>query len=425
MADGHEHTADPDAPPVAPKLRSHRALVLLLGALAAFGPLSIDMYLPSFPRLAQVFGASEASIQLTLSAYMIGVAGGQLVYGPLIDRFGRRRPLMLGLMLYIAASFGCAIAASVEQLMLWRLLQALGGAAGIVCCRAIVRDLFEPREGARALSMQILVMGAAPVLAPTVGGQMLLFADWWAIFVFLGLVGVACLFAVHRMLPETLPPQARAQRLALRRVISDYWRLLRHRQLIGFALTSGLGFAGMFAYIAGSPFVFVELYGVSPQRFSVLFGINAAGFIAASQVNARLLRHFEPEAILPKASMLYGVSSLVLVAVAATQWGGITALMMPLFATLCSLGMMAPNATVLALAPFRREAGTASALTGMLQLGAGALSGALVGIFANGTALPMAGIILAWAVLSALCLRMGLRAAQRARADQAAPASSS
>lgn len=406
-----------DAPPeVDPALR--RRLVWMLGSLTAFGPLSIDLYLPSFSRLAEVFSSNEAQVQLTLSAYMVGMALGQLLYGPAIDRYGRRGPLIVGVCVYIVASFGCAIAGSIEALMAWRVVQAIGGAAGTVCSRAVVRDLFGPRDGARMLSALLLVMGAAPILAPIIGAQLLVLGDWYLSFVFLGLFGIACLYMVYRLMPETLPERSRTGSVAIGEVLKSYWRLLFHRQLLGFGLGSGFCFAGLFAYLGGVPLVMMEVYGVSPQRFGFLFAINASGFILASQVNRLLLRRYSPHEILPRANTLYLVTAAMMLLVAITELGGLPGLMVPMYLMLFSLGLMAPNATVMALEPFQKNAGAASAVTGTLQLGAGAVSGTLVGVLANGTAVPLAGMIVFFGILAAFALRIGKRARELALAPR-------
>lgn len=392
-----------------------RQLVLLLGAIMALGPLTIDMYLPALPRLGEVFSASEAQVRLTLGAYLAALAIGQLAYGPLTDRYGRRRALLIGLSIFTVASLGCALAWSIEALIAMRVLQALGGCAGMVVVRAVVRDLYDPREAARTFSLLMLVMGAAPILAPMLGGQFLHWADWPWIFVLLGVYGAACVFAVRRLLPETLDAETAQQNRALpwRAVIGDYVGLMRHRGFVAYALTGGFGFAAMFAYISGSPFVLMRLHGVSPAQFGVYFGVIAFAFIASSQVNARLLRHHSPRRLLAGGMLVYLAGTLLVMAAIALLPEYLLALMLTLAVALGALGFVAANATALALAAFSREAGAASALLGTLQLGVGAVVTVMVGVLHDGSAVPMGGLM----ILAAVAATLAFHAAPAARPD--------
>jgi DHA1 family bicyclomycin/chloramphenicol resistance-like MFS transporter len=372
--------------------RTRLELVVILGALTAFAPMSIDMYLPALPTLEREFGAAAGAGQLTVAAFFLGFAIGQAGFGPLSDRFGRRRPLLVGLAIFTLASAGCAAAASVQGLMALRFLQALGACAGVVTARAVIRDLFEPVEAARMFSHLVLVMGLAPILAPLAGGWILVHVDWEAIFWTLAAFGLACLAAGWLRLPETR--DARAVRpLALSRALADYGRLLLDRTFMGYALAGGLNIAGMFAYIAGSPFVFIELHGVAPEDFGWLFGGNAAGYVIASQVNGLIVRRFGPALIVTWAmGALLGWSALLVLA-AATATGGLPGLVAPIFLLIATLGFLLPNSSALAMAPHGTIAGAASALLGTMQFAIAAFTAWAVGSIHDGTALPMAALI--------------------------------
>jgi DHA1 family bicyclomycin/chloramphenicol resistance-like MFS transporter len=359
--------------------------VLILGALTALTPASIDMYLPSFPELARALGAAPASVQLTLGAYLVGLAVGQAAYGPLADRLGRRRPLMGGLALYAVASAGCALAPRVDVLIALRFVQALGGAACLVIPRAIVRDRFDPQASARVYSHLMLVVGVAPILAPLVGGQIVHVAGWRAVFGVLAGLGVGGLLLTALALPES-SPRAAAPSAGLR----DYGWLLTDRRFVGFAACGGLAMAGMFAYIASSPFVLIELYGVPPRAFGWIFGGNAAALIAASQVNGAMLLRLRSETILARSITAGAVIGVALVGVAVTSVGGLPVLLVLLFAYLASRGFLQPNAVACALVDHPQRAASASALFGVVQFGGATVASALVGALHDGTARPMA-----------------------------------
>lgn len=385
-----------------PSRPSTLRLTLILGTLTAIGPLSIDMYLPALPAITREFATSAAATQRTLSIYFIGLAIGQALYGPLTDRFGRKRPLLVGSAIYLFASLACALAGSIESLALLRLVQALGGCAGMVVARAVVRDCFDARDSARVYSFLMLVTGLAPILAPLVGGQLLVLASWRAVFWLLAGFGGLCLALVSTALPETLPPNGRL-RVGLGATLATYRRLLADRQFMGYALTGGCIFAGMFTYISGSPFVFIELYGVSPQRYGLIFGANALGLVIASQINRRLLASYPGEAILRAALAVSMAASLALVLAAASGLGGLAGLLVPLFVCIASVGLVSPNTAAAAMAPHGRIAGSASALLGVAQFVVGAGIGVLLGLLEDGSALPMAALI-------ALCGAMALAA---------------
>ena len=362
--------------------------VLILGSLTAFSSMSIDMYLPAFPRMARDLGIPLGMVQLSISAFLYGSAAGQLFYGPLADRWGRRMPLLIGLSLYVASTIGCACVHSGEGLLFWRVIMAVGGGAGMVISRAVVRDLYDTAEAARMFSLLMLVMGAAPILAPLAGGQLLLITGWRGIFVFLGVFGLLSLCAVVLGLPESLPKERRS-RSNFSEMIAVYGHLLRNRQYARYAIALGCVAGVNFSYISGAPLVFIELHGVTPQHFGLFFGANAFGLIGASQVNRRLLRRFSPRSILYIAFTINAVAAVLLTAAVITETGGFPAQAILIFICLCMTGLLYPNVTALAMAPFDKAAGSASALLGTIQYTLGATAGALVGIFHNGTAVPM------------------------------------
>jgi DHA1 family bicyclomycin/chloramphenicol resistance-like MFS transporter len=318
--------------------------------------------------------------------------------------------LLFGSGLYMLACIGCAFAPTIQSLILLRLAQALGGCAGIVISRSIVRDLFDQQESARMYSFLMLVMGLAPITAPLIGGQLLLYFGWRAIFITLSLFGLTCFLLVTFVLPETLPVERRT-RAGLGAALRSYGEILMNRSYMGFAIAGGLASSAMFAYISGSPFVFIELNGVPPERFGLLFGTNAVGLITAAQVNRWLLTRYQGVQILRAALTVTAFCGLLLFVIAATRIGGFPALLVVLFFCIASTGLVGPNATAAAMAPYAQRAGSAAALLGAIQFVLGAGAGSLVGLLHNGTALPMAGVIALCAVGSYLVLQvLALRA---------------
>lgn len=365
--------------------------VLILGALSAFGPLAIDFYLPGFPAMAQAFATDEKHIQATLAAYFLGLSLGQLAYGPVADRFGRRIPLLIGLVLFTVASLACAFAPTLEALIVARFVQALGGCAGMVLSRAIVSDTCDAVGSAKVFSQLMLVMGLAPILAPMFGGVLVSLHGWQSIFLVLTVFSALCALAVLLGLPESLP--AHQPRQPLSGALRQYGRLLNDRVFLGHALTGGVAIAGMFAYIAGSPFVFIKLYGVPAEHYGWLFGTNAAGFILMAQVNARLLARRGPAALLSRAVWVYVTAGLVLLALSALHPAALWPLLIPLFIGIASLGAIVPNASACAMNGQGARAGSASALLGCLQFSVAAGAAALVSVLDDGSAIPMALVI--------------------------------
>jgi DHA1 family bicyclomycin/chloramphenicol resistance-like MFS transporter len=388
-----------------PQGSDYRRLALILGALTAMGPLAIDMYLPALPTIAREFHTDSAAVQVSLAVYFTGIALGQAFYGPLSDRVGRKPALYFGLVVFIVSSIGCALAGSVQSLIVFRFLQALGGCAPLVIPRAVVRDHFDQLGSVRMLSVLMLVMGLAPILAPLVGGQLLVNFGWRSVFWLLTVYGVVWLVLVAIFLPESLPV-ARRRRQPLRAILAIYARLARDRAYMGHVLSGALIFAGLLAYIAGSPFVFIELFHVSPERYGLFFGTNAVGIIAASQINRWLAGRVPARRVVAVMLSVAMTASLVLLVDAYTGFGGFAGILVPLFCFITCHGFVLPNTTALAMAPHGREAGSASALLGTIQFVLGSTSGALVGAFANGTAVPLAAVIAGCGVAAFLTNRL-------------------
>jgi DHA1 family bicyclomycin/chloramphenicol resistance-like MFS transporter len=365
--------------------------ILILGAMSAFGPLAIDFYLPGFPAMALAFGTDENHIQLTLAAYFLGLSLGQLAYGPVADRFGRRVPLLVGVTLFTCASLACAFAPTLDWLIAARFVQALGGCAGMVLSRAIVSDKCDAVQSAKVFSQLMLVMGLAPILAPMLGGLLVNSYGWQMIFFSLTAFSALSLLAIALGLPESMP--ASHPRRPLSGALGQYRQLLADRIFVGHALTGGIAIAGMFSYIAGSPFVFIKLYGVPPEHYGWFFGSNAAGFILMAQINARMLAKYGPAWLLSRAVWVYVVAALALLAVASLHTQSLWPLLVPLFICIASLGCIIPNSSACAMNGQGKRAGSASALLGCLQFSVSAGAAALVGVLHDGTAVPMAMVI--------------------------------
>ncbi|ARP87265.1 multidrug effflux MFS transporter [Bordetella genomosp. 9] len=370
-----------------------------MGALTAIGPFSIDLYLPAFPAIAAGLNVGQGDVERTMAAYLIGLSAAQIFYGPLADRYGRKPPLLVGLSLYVVASLGCALAVDIHSLTVWRAVQALGGAAGVVIPRAVIRDHYETQDAARAMSLLLLIMGLAPILAPLIGGQLLLITGWRGIFGLMLAAGVALMAAMLFIMKESLTPE-RVVRLHWRTIAGNYRDLLRHRGFMAHSLAGGFGQAGMFAYIVGSPRVFIDLYGVDPQHYGLLFGLNAAGLIGGSQVSARLLRRHTPRTLQRRALNTLAAASLVAVLLTLAGWMTLPLLMVCLIGYMTSQGFVNPNSAALALSEQGRRLGVASALLGTLQLSCGALAGFCVSLWQSDSALPLTAVLAACACLS-------------------------
>ncbi len=380
-------------------------LVVLLGALTAFAALSIDMYLPGLPQLAAGFGVSGAGAQLTLSSFLLGFGCGQLVYGPLADRLGRRRPLLAGLLIFTFASIGCALAPSLPMLIGMRFLEALGGSAGPTLVRAWVRDLHGKLEGARLLSLIASIMALVPVMAPLIGGQLVVHTGWRAVFWLLAAIGALCFAGAFLAFGESLPSSRRLGG-SWATLFWSYGRLLRDRAFLGYALSGALAFGGLFAYITGSPALFITHYGVKPQYYGFYFGANAAGIILCAWINRRLIGRFGVDRMLTFGLAQGAVAGLLLALTGATGWGGFPGILVPLFGFVASIGFVSANSIAAGLDLFPRQAGMAAAVIGTMQFGAGALLSAILDLARGLSAVPMSSVIggAALAALIALTL---------------------
>ncbi|MEZ0483330.1 multidrug effflux MFS transporter [Fibrella aquatica] len=402
------------------KQRNRTVVILILGLLAAVCPFSIDMYLPGFPVIAQSLHTTVDQVAYSLSSFFIGVCLGQLVCGPLLDRFGRKKPLLIGLGIYILASVGCALSSSVEALIAFRFLQALGACVGMVTPNAMVRDLFPVEENAKILSLLVLILGISPLLAPTVGSYLIAASGWPMVFTVLAGVATLLLLAVIRWLPESreadpgfsLKPAAIGQ---------GYLQVINEPQFATYAGAGALASAGLFAYLAGSPFIFMKLYDVSEQQYGLIFAIIAAGLIGSSQLNNLILRRYSSSQVLRVVLITQSLIGLLLVIGIASGSLGLYTLIGLLFLFLSCQGFTFPNSAALAMAPFTQRAGSASALLGALQMVCGSVASAMVGVFFNGTATPMVVIMLVCCLLGLTMLLLGRRRiAYVARQDAAA-----
>lgn len=381
------------ANPARTRLR-HLEIMILMGALQAVAPVSIDMYLPSMPLLGRVFHATTADVQLTLATFFIGYALGQSLYGPVADRFGRKPPLYASLVVFVVSSAACALAPSIRWLIVFRLFQAVGACGGTVMSRAMVRDLFPPAELRKVFSMLMLVMGVSPIAAPLAGGYILLWFGWASIFWTQALLGALCMAAVHFRLPESLDRNA-ARPLHASHIFSTYRQLFRDRTFLGASLVCGFGSAGMFGYIASAPFVFITLYKVSEQHFGWLFGTIAAGFIGASQVNGRMLHRVPLWRVLRIANLVQLGSGLLLLGAALTGAGGLIGIFIPTFVYVSCGGFVFPNGSTIAMVRHGKIAGMASALLGTNQFTLAAIGTIALGTIQSSTVLPMAIVIAA------------------------------
>ncbi|MCW3814009.1 multidrug effflux MFS transporter [Micromonospora sp. DR5-3] len=400
--------------------RQRLRLVLVLGSLIAIGPLTIDMYLPALPAITTDLQTTSAAVQLTLTGTLAGLALGQLLIGPLSDAVGRRKPLLAGIGLHIVASVLCAIAPNIGIVGTLRVLQGLGVAASSVVAMAVVRDLFSGAAFARLFSRLMLVMGVAPILAPTLGSGLLRWSDWRGVFIALAVFGALLVTVAAFGLAETLPPERR-RRGGVAATVRDYGALLRDRTFVGLVLVAGLAMAALFAYVAGSSFVFQQQYGLDEQQFGIAFGAGAVGLITATQLNVRLLRRYSPQRILVTALAVGTAAGLVLLAVAATGFGGLAAILASLWVVLAAAGLAMPNAPALALSRHGEAAGTAAALLGAVQFGVGALAAPLVGVLGTGS-VAMAAVVAGGMVAAMAVLLVVVRPARLAEVEPAAVA---
>lgn len=392
--------------------RSYFSLILMLGALTALGPFSIDMYLPAFPKMAEYMRTDVASISLSLSGYFVGLASGQLFYGPLLDRFGRKKPLYVGLFIYILATLACTTAASVEALVILRFFQALGGCSAGVAAMAMVRDLFSPRESAKVLALLILILGASPLLAPSIGGFLTTAYGWQSVFVVLAVMAAVLLGVVIFLLPESHQPDV-TRSLSPLPIAKNYLIILKEPQFYTYAFTGAVAFSVLFVYLASSPTMYMEIFKVSERTYGAIFGVVAAGFICTSQLNVVLLKRYSNEQILR-----FGIFSLLIVSLAfvlGTYFGllGMFSTTALLFLLLSCMGLANPNTVALAMAPFAQNAGSAAALLGFLQMSFGAVVSVAVGSLKVQQLFPISLIFAVAAGMSLTILLVGSRRIRR------------
>jgi DHA1 family bicyclomycin/chloramphenicol resistance-like MFS transporter len=383
-------------------------LIFVLGLITAIGPFSIDMYLPAFTGIAADLHTTVAHVSLSLSSFFIGISIGQFIYGPLLDRYGRKRPLYAGLLVYLVASGLCAMAQTADTLIALRFLQALGGCAGMVASRAMVRDLFDVADNAKIFSMLMLVVGVSPIIAPTLGGYITASLGWHYVFVLLTIMGAVILAAVYFILPESRAPDANYS-LKPAAIVERFVTVIKEPQFYTYAFTGAIASAGLYAYIAGSPSVFMEIYKVSEKEYGWIFALVAAGLIISSQINSIMLRKYRSEQIIRVALFCQSLTGLSLFIGSLNGWIGITGTIVLILLFLSCQGFTFPNSSALSMAPFSQNAGSASALMGAIQMGIGALTSAVVSVLSNGTPLPMTGVMACCAIGSFCILMIGGR----------------
>ena len=367
-------------------------LILILGLLTSIGPLSIDMYLPAFPSIAKNLQTTVSSVMLSLSSFFIGISFGQLLYGPLLERYGRKIPLYFGLGLYTISAVACASAMSVETLIIFRFFQALGGCVGMVASRAMVRDLFEVKDNAKVFSTLMLVVAVSPIIAPTLGGYITTFLGWRYIFGMLVIIILFIVSGIYFLLPESKKPDPNFS-LKPKSILQGFSLIIKQPQFAVYTFTGAIAYAGLYAYISGSPYVFMEVFKVTEQHYGWIFAIVAAGLISASQFNSKLLKKHSSEKIIKVALTAQGIIGVLLVSTSVFGYSELYSTILLVFLYLCCQGFLFPNASALSMAPFSKNAGNASALMGFIQMSIGALMSALVSLLHNGTTLPMTGVM--------------------------------
>lgn len=386
--------------------RKHFFLILLLGSLTALGPFSIDMYLPGFPAIAKDLHTTVAKVSLSLSGFFIGISVGQLLYGPLLDRFGRKRPLYIGLSVYIISSIGCAYATSIDALIILRCIQAIGSCAAAVASIAMVRDLFPVSENAKVFSLLMLVVGVSPMIAPTVGGYVTTAFGWHSVFIVLMLLGLVNLLASIFGLPESYKPDKTIS-LKPKPIITNFITVLREPQFYTYALTGSVAFAGLFAYVSGSPLLFMDIFAVKEETYGWIFAFLSIGLIGSSQLNTLMLRKYSSEQLIFAALICQSVTGLVFLTGSINGWFGLPATIALLFIFLSCLGFASPNTSALSLAPFSKNAGSASALMGAVQMGLGTIASVGVSLFDTRSSLPMVAIMASTSLIALSILYFG------------------
>ena len=383
-------------------------LILILGSLTALGPFSIDMYLPGFPAIAKDLHTTAAKVSLSLSGFFIGISFGQLLYGPLLDKFGRKKPLFIGLCVYILASIGCAITTSIEGLIIMRVIQAVGSCAATVASVAMVRDLFPVSESAKVFSLLLLVVGVSPMIAPTVGGYVTAEIGWHAVFWILAAMGIAILVATVLWLPDSYKPD-KSLSLKPRPIIENFIAVVRNPQFFTYSLTGAVAFSGLFAYVSGSPLVFMEVFHTSEKVYGWIFAFLSIGFIGSSQLNTLFLKKYTSEQVVNIALICQVIISFTFLAAALSGILTLPTTIVFLFFFLCCVGYTFPNAAALSLAPFTKNAGSASALMGAFQMGVGTLISIAISLFEVPSIVPMVASMAISASIALAILLVGRR----------------
>lgn len=380
--------------------------ILILGFMTTLSPFSIDMYLPSFGNIAADLHCTTDDVAVSLSSFFGGLAIGQLLYGPLLDRFGRKKPLYIGLTLYIIASIGCMAAHTVQLLVVMRLIQAIGSCAAAVASVAMVRDLFPVDQNAKVFSLLMLVVMLSPLLAPLAGGGLTHAFGWQAIFITLAGIAVLVMLAVIFKLPESYKADTSVSLKPLP-IIANFWQVITNPQFFTYALTGAIGFSGLFAYVTGAPLVLMGVFHVSQDMFMYIFGGMALGFVGFSQVNTLMMRYYKSEQIIKTALMVQALSGVVFVFASVSGWLGLVGNLCFIFIFLSCLGFISSNASALTMAPFSKNGGSASALMGFLQMAIGAGTSYAVSALNNNTPLPLAAIMAATSVIALVILLIG------------------
>lgn len=383
-------------------------LILILGSLTALGPFSIDMYLPGFSGIAKDLNTSVAKVSMSLSSYFIGISAGQLLYGPLLDRFGRKKPLFIGLMVYILASLGCVYVTDIDSFILLRFIQAVGSCAATVASVAMVRDLFPVKDIPKVFSLLMLVLGLSPMLAPTIGGYVTEDYGWHTVFLILMFMGIAILLAAQIGLPNSYKPDTSIS-LKPKPIISNFLKVLKEPQFYTYAFTGAIAFSGLFTYVAASPIIFMDIYHVDAKTYGWIFAFMSVSFIGSSQLNSILLRRFSSEQMIFGALILQSIVSIVFLILSLNNLLGLYETIAILFLFLGCLGISNPNTAGLTMAPFAKNAGSASALMGAIQLGLGSLASFAVGIFVKDSVAPMVLIMTVTTIIAFIVLNIGKR----------------
>jgi DHA1 family bicyclomycin/chloramphenicol resistance-like MFS transporter len=383
-------------------------LILILGSLTALGPFSIDMYLPGFSGIAKDLHTTVAKVSMSLSSYFIGISAGQLLYGPLLDRFGRKKPLFIGLLVYILASLGCVYVTNIDSFILLRFVQAIGSCAATVASVAMVRDLFPVKDIPKVFSLLMLVLGLSPMLAPTIGGYVTEDYGWHTVFFILMCMGIAILIAAQVGLPNSYKPDTSIS-LKPKPIISNFLKVLKEPQFFTYAFTGSISFSGLFTYVAASPIIFMDIYHVDAKTYGWIFAFMSVSFIGSSQLNSVLLKKFSSEQMIFGALITQSVIAIVFLVLAVNNLLGLYETITMLFLFLGCLGISNPNTAGLTMAPFAKNAGSASALMGAIQLGLGALASFAVGVFVKDSVAPMVIIMTSTTIIAFIVLNIGKR----------------